>query len=112
MVPCPHVFMQNKHKYEMVLKTCGYKVKLIYKTMDETLDICNWRIDMTRKILWFIPLFSDKLEKEFLRLSKKNFPLLSILYKIFNKNNVKLNYSCMLNVENLINKSNTKKTQE
>ena len=63
------------------------------------MDIHN-RSNRARKILWFIPLcnmaIANKLGKEFFRLLKKNFLLLSNLYKIFN-NNVKLSYSCMPN---------------
>ena len=47
--------------------------------------------------------------KEFLKILWKNFFPVSSLYKIFNKNDGKLSYSCMPNVANLINKSNTKK---
>ena len=51
---------------------------------------------------------ANKLGKEFFRLLKKNFPPLSNQYKIFKMNHVKLSYSCMPNVANLIN-NNTKK---
>ena len=75
--------------------------------MDVTLDVRN-RSNKARKISWFIPPYNmvgaNILEKKFFRLLKKNFPLLSNLYKIFNKNNVKSSYSCIPNVENLSNK--------
>ena len=45
-----------------------------------------------------------KIGKEFFRLSKKNFPLSSNLYK----NTVTLSCSCKPNVANSINRSNTK----
>ena len=48
------------------------------------------------------------LAKELFRLSKSNFSATNKLYKIFNKNTVKLSYNCMPNVAYLINKSNTK----
>ena len=44
----------------------------------------------------------NELGKELFRLLKKNFPLTNKLHKIFNKNTVRLNYSCMPNVANLI----------
>ena len=51
---------------------------------------------------------ANKLGKKFFRLLKKNFPSSSNLYKISNKN-IKLSYSLLPDVGNLINKSNTKK---
>ena len=52
---------------------------------------------------------ANELRKESFRLLKKNFLLSNKLYKIFNKNIVKLSYSRISNVTNLINKSNSKK---
>ena len=84
--------------------------------MDETVDVHNRRNNRARKILWFAPPYNkaaaDKIGKKFFRLLKKNFPSSSSLYKIFNKNTVKLSYSCMPHVATLIDKSNTKKTQK
>ena len=64
------------------------KANLVYKSMDETVDVCNWRNDRVRKILWFTPMHTlagaNKIRKEFFRLLKKNFPSSSSLYKIFN----------------------------
>ena len=51
---------------------------------------------------------ANNIDKEFLKILWKNFLPTSSLYKIFNKNNIKLSYSCIPNVANLINKSNTK----
>ena len=50
----------------------------------------------------------NKIRKEFFRLLKKNFPLSSCLYKIFNTNTIKLSYCTMPNMASLINKSNIK----
>ena len=47
--------------------------------------------------------------KEFFKLFKRNFPSGSPLHKIFNKNCVKLSYSCMPNINGIINKSNIAK---
>ena len=51
----------------------------------------------------------NNLGKEFFKLLKRNFPSGSPLHKIFNKNCVKLSYSCMLNINGIINKSNIAK---
>ena len=71
--------------------------------MDKKFDVRNRRNNWARKNLWFTPSYNmaviNKLGNEFFSLLKKNFPLSSNLYKIFNNNNVKLSYSCMPNVE-------------
>ena len=76
------IFSQNKHKYEMALKNRGYKAKLVYKSRDEA-DVRN-RNNKAKKILWFTPPFNmaivDKIEKEFFRLLKENFPPSNSLY--------------------------------
>ena len=51
---------------------------------------------------------ANELGKEFFKLLKRYFPPIK-LYKLFNKNRVKLNYNCIANVAKLINKSITKK---
>ena len=50
---------------------------------------------------------TNKIGKEFFRLLKKNFPPSSSLYKIFNRNTIKLSYNTKPNVTS--NKSNIKK---
>ena len=47
--------------------------------------------------------------KEFFNLLKRNFPATDPLHKIFNKNSIKLSYSCMPDINNIINKSNMMK---
>ena len=51
----------------------------------------------------------DKLGHEFFKLLKRNFPVTNPLNEILNKNNIKLSYSCMPNINSIINKSNTVK---
>ena len=71
------------------------------------------RRNRSRKILWFNPLYNmevvNNLGKEFFKLLKRNFPSGSPLHKIFNKNCVKLSYSCMPNINGIINRSNIAK---
>ena len=43
---------------------------------------------------------------EFFELLKRNFSVTNPLNKIINKNNIKLSYSCMPNVNSIINKYN------
>ena len=51
----------------------------------------------------------NNLGKEFFKLLKINFPRGNPLHKIFSKNCVKLSYSCMPNINGIINKSNIAK---
>ena len=51
----------------------------------------------------------NNLGKEFFKILKRNFPSGSQLYKIFNKNCIKLSYSCMPNINGIINRSNIAK---
>ena len=64
-----------------------------------------------RKIIWFTPPFSQSVKtnigKKFLGLIRKHFPQTSRLHKIFNKNTVKVGYSCTKNMATLIKGHNT-----
>ena len=63
-----------------------------------------------RNIMWFNLPFSEHVKtnigKEFLRLLAKHFPLHHRLHKICNKFNVKVSYSCMLNMATIISRHN------
>ena len=65
-----------------------------------------------RKIIWFNPPFNANLAtnigKFFLKLVKKHFKRGSRFHKIFNKNTLKVSYSCMPNVKSIINAHNKK----
>ena len=65
----------------------------------------------SRKIIWFNPPFSSNVEtsiaRKFLKLIKKHLSK-HCFHKIFNKNNMKVSYSCMDNMEKLIKKQNNK----
>ena len=60
-----------------------------------------------QKIIWFNPPFnsavSTNIGKEFFKLLNKHFPK---HHKICNWNNVKLSYSCMQNMQAIINRHN------
>ena len=68
------------------------------------------KYNRARNIIWFNPPFSENVEtnigKIFLKLIKKHFPPGSKLSKIFNKNTLKLSYSCMPNTKSIISKHN------
>jgi hypothetical protein len=68
------------------------------------------RRNRQRNIIWFNPPFSKSVNKnigrEFLNLIDKPFPLQHKLHKIFNRNTLKISYSCMINVKSRITKHN------
>ena len=65
-----------------------------------------------RKVIWFNPPYSKSVTtnvgRYFLNLVEKHFPKLHKLQKIFNKNTVKVSYSCLPNVRSSVNKHNKK----
>ena len=64
----------------------------------------------TRNIIWFNPSYSKSVQtnvaRDFLKLIDKHFPAASPLHKIFNRNTVKVSYSCMNNVKRVISSHN------
>ena len=65
-----------------------------------------------RQIIWFNPPYSVNVKtnvgKLFMRLIDKHFPSHHKFHKLFNRNNVKLSYSCMPSMKNVIQKHNSK----
>ena len=63
-----------------------------------------------RIIIWNNPPFSKNISNNigeyFLLLIQKHFPNNHKYHKIFNKNNVKISYSCMANIKSIINMHN------
>ena len=65
-----------------------------------------------RKMIWFNPSYKAHLEtnvgKTFLKFIDKHFPKAMKFHKIFNKNNVKVSYSCLTDFVNMIKSRNNK----
>ena len=63
-----------------------------------------------RNIIWFNPPFSANVKcsisKLFLDLIDKHFPKHNKLHKIFNRNNIKVSYSCMPNMNSIVSQHN------
>ena len=70
------------------------------------------RRNRQRNIIWFNPPFSKNVKtniaRSFLKLIDTHFPIGSKLHKIFNRNTVKVSYSCMSNVKSIITSHNTR----
>ena len=65
-----------------------------------------------RKIMWFNPPFSKTVDSDITKMFNailiKCFPKDNILHKAFNKNNVKISYSCTPNIAQIISSHNKK----
>ena len=84
-------FNTVKVEYEDALKMSGYKVDLKY-----TNNKCK--------------CVSTNVAKAFLKLVTKHFPKSHKLHKLFNRNTVKVSYSCMNNMSKVIKRHNKKST--
>ena len=89
----------------------GFRINLEYREREESNS--QKRRNRPRKMLGFNPPYNmevvNNLGKEFFKLLKRSFPSGNPLHKIFNKNCVKLSFSCMPNINGIINKSNRAK---
>ena len=93
--------------YQNALGHSNFSQKLEY-TPHETQRPCRNR---QRNVIWFNPPFSKNVKTNiahsFLHLVDTHFPARHKLHKIFNRNTVKLSYSCMNNVRSIITNHNT-----
>ena len=91
--------------YETVLNESRYKTTLTYT---KTTNVNNRK--RTSNIIWFNPPYSQNVQtnirKTFLKLVKKLFPRGRKLHKIFNRNTLKLSYSCMSSMSSVIKQRN------
>ena len=82
--------------YEKALSEAGYDNKLKYNPNKKTKQK-----NRKRNIIWFNPPYSKnvvtKVGHYFLKLLEKHFPRHHKLHKIFNRNTVKVSYSCTKN---------------
>ena len=99
-------FNKAKPIYQDALTRSGYSTELHYKNEPKN------RKSRRRKIIWFNPPFSQSVRtnvgKEFMKLVDKHFPRHHKFSKIFNRNTIKVSYSCMDNMESMIRKHNAK----
>ena len=102
-----HEFNKAKALYESALKNSGFNYSMKFEAPVE-----NARRNRNRKVIWFNPPYSlnvkTNIGKIFLKLGRKNFPRSHKLGKIFNLNTMKISYSSMPNVKNLIKQHNSK----
>ena len=101
------VFENSKIIYKEALEKSGFTDELEF-----TENVPPQRRGRKRKIIWYNPPFSmnvkTNLGKEFLKLLNTHFHRQHAFRKIFNKNTVKLSYSCTKNVASIISSHNRK----
>ena len=99
-------FTKVKPDYQEALKKSGHDQEIKYDVTSKK------RRRRSRKIIWFNPPYNMNVKtnigKAFLFLVKKHFPPKHKYRSLFNKNTIKLSYSCMENVEQIIKKHNAK----
>ena len=92
---------------QQALKNSGFNNNLIYRqSQNSKLHIQGkWKMHK-QKIIWFNPPFLTNVKmnigKIFFKLLCKHFLKTNKLYKIFNKNTVKISYSCMRTMGSII----------
>ena len=105
----PNEFNKASQVYNDALKTSGYRESLQYVRNDNRAD--HRRRNRPRNIIWFNPPYSENVQtniaRSFLHLVDKHFPRSHILHKVFNRNNVKVSYSCTNNMTSIIRSHNS-----
>ena len=100
------VFDEAAKPYQEALGKSGYTFKLQFKPPQTSLPKRN----RSRNIIWFNPPYNRNVKsnigRQFLRLIDQSFPVGHKLRKIFNRNTLKLSYSCMPNVTQIISGHN------
>ena len=93
-------FEKAKQSYSQALKASGYDGKLKYEERKPP------KRTRKRKIIWFNPLYSMNVKtnigKKFLNLIGRHFPKDHKYHKLFNRNTIKISYSCMNNMADRI----------
>ena len=91
--------------YNIALKNSGYNETIKYIPSQPK------RQSPKRQIIWFNSPYSANVKtnvgRNFMRLVDKHFPRYHIYHKLFNRSNIKLSYSCMPNMNNIIRKHNS-----
>ena len=104
------IFNQAAPVYEEALHKSGFEEKLEY---------CPERAPRRRRqrsVIWYNPPYSSNVKtnigREFLRLLATHFHREHAFHQIFNKNTVKLSYSCTKNISSIISGHNRKILRE
>ena len=108
------IFDQAAPYYNDALKASGYREKIEFQPPETAAKQESQK--RKRKVIWFNPPYSmnvkTNIAKKFLQLVDKHFPVNHNLHKAFNRNNVKVSYSCMPNTASVIKAHNKRILQD
>jgi len=103
-------FDKNKAAYNKALAESGFEEKIEYSPSPDSSH--KRKRSRKRKIIWFNPPYNSAVKtdigRKFLNLISTHFPRSHKFSKIFNKNTIKLSYSCTQNMSSLIASHNKK----
>ena len=103
-------FEKSSEAYNKALKDGGYSENIKYDATDVDRSTREKKRNRRRKTIWFNPPFcktvATNLKRKFINLVRKHFTKDNPLSKLFNKNNMKISYSCMPNMKTAINAHN------
>ena len=109
-------FKHSSMVYREALTNSGHKPAFSYTTYPPKEPQDRNKRNRGRNIIWFNPPYSRTVKtnigKIFLGLVANHFPTNHKLHKIFNKNNIKVSYSCMRNVKSVIQRHNSRALQQ
>ena len=90
--------------FQNALNSCGYSYQMKYEPNQSRYKIN--KNNHKRNVIWFNPPWSlnckTKVGAKFLELVRTSFPPSHPLHKIFNRNTLKVSYSCMPNFSQVI----------
>ena len=99
-------YKKAKPTYKNALEKSGFNEEMSFKKYEKV------KRKRKRNVMYFNPPFSKSVKtnvgNEFLKLVSKHFPVSHKYRSLFNKNNLKISYSCMTNVGNIIKAHNAK----
>ena len=100
------IYEEEIQTYKDALKNAGYSQNITYN------KVTTQKKNRKRNILWFNPPFSETVKTnvgaKFLSLIDKHFKKDTPLGKVFNRNTVKISYSCLPNISSIISGHNRK----
>ena len=106
-----NVFNNSKLTYEKALNNSGFIETFSYiKSGDQNINNRETKKKRKKNVIWYNPPFSldvnTNVGRLFFKTLRKNFSKTNPLSKIFNKNTVKISYSCTRNVKSIISGHN------
>ena len=100
------IFNKAAPAYQKALNDSGYEYELKYEKSNQR----KVRRHRNRNVIWYNPPYEQSVKtnigRKFLKIVDECFPAHNNLHKIFNRNTLKLSYSCMPNMKCAIEASN------